>query len=55
MPAGFRRCWNCKHFQHCTDFRTFARGCLYCTEGYEVNLKVWQWVRFFPEWYVIQK
>lgn len=26
------RCWNCKQFNWCTDYRTFAYGCLNCSE-----------------------
>lgn len=28
--ADLKRCWNCAKYSSCTDYRTFAYGCLYC-------------------------
>ena len=46
---GLRFCWTCNQFQTCQDCRTFAYGCISCSEHkFEPNLA--QCIRNFGDY-----
>lgn len=46
---GLRFCWTCNQFQTCQDCRTFAYGCISCSEHkFEHNLA--QCIRNFGDY-----
>lgn len=49
------RCWNCTNYQSCTDYRTFAYGCLCCVEDYQPKWSLRQVVKNLADFAKLKK